>query len=162
VRLIGLAVILTASLTLAPFAADAQGPARVPRIGYLVFSPLVDPPSAERQAFLDGLRDLGYVVGRTLVIEYRSAAWNREFLPDLAAELVDRKVDIIVAVPGAIEAARDATKTIPIVVPSLIDPVDRSRSESRSAVANDLMAQVTPLRCLARWTCGSGWSRRTN
>src|SRR5439155_27032393 len=109
---------------LAPIAAEAQGPARIPRIGYLVLSPLVDPPSAERQAFLDGLRDLGYVVGRTLIIEYRSAAWSRELLPDLAAELVELKVDVIVAVPGAIDAARDATKTIPIVVPAANDPIE--------------------------------------
>ena len=112
-RVIGLAVVLTLSLALAPGAAETQPAGKVPRIGYLVLSPLVDPPSAERQAFLDGLRDLGYAIGRNLIIEYRSAAWNRELLPDLAAELVDRKVDVIVAVPGAIDAARGATKTIP-------------------------------------------------
>src|SRR5437867_1948006 len=103
---------------------EAQRPDRVPRIGYLVISPLADPPSAERAAFLDGLRELGYVAGRNIVVEYRSAAWNRELLSDLAAELVDLKVDVIVAVPGTVEAARDATKTIPIVVPALFDPVD--------------------------------------
>src|SRR5213593_4828073 len=108
----------------APPGAEAQRPDRVARIGYLVISPLADPPSAERAAFLDGLRELGYVVGQNVVIEYRSAAWNRELLPDLAAELVNLKVDVIVAVPGAIDAARDATKTIPIVVPSITDPVE--------------------------------------
>src|SRR5262249_2764382 len=113
----------TLSLTLAPLATEAQ-PGKVQRIGYLVLSPLVDPPSAERQAFLDGLHDLGYVVGRNLIIEYRSAAWNRELMPDLATELIDLKVDVIVAVPGAVEAASEATKTIPIVVPSLVDPVE--------------------------------------
>jgi hypothetical protein len=51
---------------------------------------MVDPPTTERQAFLGGLRELGHVVGRNLVIEYRSAAWNRELLPELAAELVER------------------------------------------------------------------------
>ncbi len=104
--------------------AEAQRPDKVPRIGYLVVSPLADPPSAERAAFLDGLRELGYVVGQNVVIEYRSAAWNRELLSELAAELVNLKVDVIVAVPGAIDAARDATKTIPIIVPSLTDPVE--------------------------------------
>jgi len=108
-----------------PTGAEAQRPDNIPRIGYLILSPLADPPSAERQAFLDGLRDLGYVVGRNIIIEYRSAAWNRELLPDLAAELVDRKVALIVAVPGAIEAARDATKTIPIVITSGSDPLER-------------------------------------
>ena len=108
-----------------PTGAEAQRPDNIPRIGYLILSPLADPPSAERQAFLDGLRDLGYVVGRNIIIEYRSAAWNRELLPDLAAELIDRKVALIVAVPGAIEAARDATKTIPIVITSGSDPLER-------------------------------------
>ena len=97
---------------------------RVPRIGYLVLSPLVDPPSAERQAFLNGLSDLGYIEGKSIVIQYRSANWNRGLLPDLAMELVNLRVDVIVAVPGAIEAARDATETIPIVGASLTDPVE--------------------------------------
>ena len=122
-RRIGLAVVLVLGIFLPSRSVDGQA-AKVPRIGYLVLSPLADPPSAERQALLDGLRDLGYVIGQNLVIEYRSANWNRELLPDLAQELVDLKVDIIVAVPGAVEAARDATKTIPIVFPALIDPVE--------------------------------------
>src|SRR5207244_8271346 len=117
-------LVLMLGALVAPRAAEAQGPARVPRIGYLVLSPLADPPSAERQAFLEGLRDLGYVIGRTLLIEYRSAAWNRELLPDLASELIALKVDLIVAVPGTTNAAREATTTIPIVVPAANDPVE--------------------------------------
>jgi ABC-type uncharacterized transport system substrate-binding protein len=123
-RLIGLAVVLAVSLMLAPLAVGAQQASKVRQIGYLVLSPLADPPSAERAAFLDGLSGLGYIAGRNIIIEYRSAAWNRELLPDLAAELVALKVDVIVAVPGAAEAARDATKTIPIIVPALGDPVE--------------------------------------
>src|SRR5215472_5654864 len=129
-RIGGLVVVLALNLVLLPVVAAGQQPGRVPRIGYLVLSPLVDPPSAERAAFLDGLRELGYVVGQNLVIEYRSAAWNRELLPDLAAELVNLKVDVIVAVPGAIEAARDATKTTPIIVPALGDPVEEGLVKS--------------------------------
>src|SRR5215831_8366638 len=106
-----------------PLAVEAQT-TRVPRIGYLVLFPLVDPPSAERQAFLNGLNDLGYIEGKSIVIQYRSANWNRELLPDLATELVDLKVDVIVAAPGTHEAARNATKTIPIVVASVVDPVE--------------------------------------
>jgi ABC-type uncharacterized transport system substrate-binding protein len=141
-RLAVLTLVLGALL--APRAADAQGPARVPRIGYLVLSPLVDPPSAERQAFLDGLRDLGYVVGQTLMVEYRSAAWNRELLPDLAAELVDRKVDLIVAVPGAIDAARDATGTIPIVVTSARDPVESGLVVSLARPGGNITGTAEP------------------
>ena len=121
---IGLAVVLGLSLTLAPLAAEAQPAGKMWRIGYLILSPLADPPSAERRAFLEGLRDLGYVVGQNIIIEYRSAAWNRELLPDLAAELVALNVDLIVAVPGTTDAARGATTTIPIVVPAANDPVE--------------------------------------
>ena len=106
-----------------PLAVEAQT-TRVPRIGYLVLSPLVDPPSAERQAFLNGLNDLGYIEGKNIVIQYRSANWNRELLPDLATELVNLKVDVIMAMPGTYEAARGATKSIPIVAASLVDPVE--------------------------------------
>jgi putative tryptophan/tyrosine transport system substrate-binding protein len=103
---------------------EAQSPSRIPRIGYLVLSPLVNPPSSERQAFLDGLSELGYVVGRNLAIEYRSANWNRELLDDLAEELVALKVDVIVAVPGTQEAVRRATRTVPIIIPGMESPVE--------------------------------------
>jgi putative ABC transport system substrate-binding protein len=123
-----LAVVL--AVLSAVVSAEAQRPERVARIGYLVLSPLVDPPSVERQAFLDGLRELGYVEGRNVVIEYRSAKWNRELLPDLAEELVALKPDVIVAVPGTDAAAREATKTIPIVIPAVIDAVERGLAVS--------------------------------
>jgi len=123
-RRLGKILALLLGILAAPLAVQAQGLRNVPKIGYLVLSPLADPPSAERRAFLEALRDLGYVVGRNIIIEYRSAAWNRELLPDLAAELVELRVDVMVAVPGATDAAREATKTIPIVVPAANDPVE--------------------------------------
>ena len=119
-RSVGLVLALV--IALAPLAAEGQ-PVKVSRIGYLVLPPLVDPPTAERQAFLDRLRELGYVVGQNIVIEYRSANWNRELLPDLAQELVELKVDVIMAAPGTTDAARHATRTIPIVIASGTDPV---------------------------------------
>jgi ABC-type uncharacterized transport system substrate-binding protein len=107
----------------APVAAGAQA-RRVARIGYLLLPPLAEKPSAERQAFLQGLRDLGYDEGSNLVIEYRSAAWNVDLLPDLAAELVELKVDAILAAgPHPALAAREATSVIPIVMIAGIDPV---------------------------------------
>src|SRR5437773_12258102 len=123
-RTLAVMATLLLGIAAAPLIAEAQRPGTMPRIGYLVVSPLADPPSAERAAFLAGLRDLGYVEGRNILVEYRSAAWNRELLPDLAAELIALKVDVIVAVPGTVDAARNATKTIPIIVPSLTDPVE--------------------------------------
>jgi putative ABC transport system substrate-binding protein len=141
--------VLLLGLLAAPFAAEAQRPTRVPRIGYLVLSPLVDPPSAEREAFLDGLRDHGYIEGKSLVIEYRSAKWNRELLPDLAEELVSLKVDVIVAVPGAIDAARQATKTIPIVVPSMGDPVESGLVASLARPGGNITGTTTAMSELA-------------
>ncbi len=122
-RLIGLAVTLTVSFMLGVFGAESQPARQIPRIGYLITAPLVDPPSAERRAFLEGLRDLGYVEGQNLIVEYRSAKWNRDLLPDLAEELVALKVDVIVTVPGAADAPRQATTTVPIVLLGGADPV---------------------------------------
>src|SRR4029453_4728630 len=92
--------------------------AKVPRIGYLVLPALDDPPSEERQAFLQGLRELGYVEGKTIMIEYRSAGWNRELLPDMAAELVDLKVDLIVAAGVTIQNSEEPPKNNPILLPA--------------------------------------------
>jgi putative tryptophan/tyrosine transport system substrate-binding protein len=121
-RVIGLAVVITLNLFLAPLAADAQQAATTARIGYLVPNMANSPHLHE--AFRQGMRDLGYVEGRNLTIEYRDAAGKLERLPALAAELVASKVDVIVATatPHTL-AAKQATKTIPIVFTALADPV---------------------------------------
>jgi putative ABC transport system substrate-binding protein len=104
----------SAALLTAPLAAEAQQAAKVARIGYLT----IDLAASVhlRDALLQGLRDLGYVEGRNVVIEYRDAGGKPERLPALAAELVALKVDVIVAggTPHAL-AAKHATRTIPIV-----------------------------------------------
>src|SRR6266436_10180608 len=79
----------------APLAAEAQPAAKVPRIGYLTGNLAANPHT--REAFLQGLRDLGYVEGRNLEIEYRDVEGKYERLPALAAELVALKVDVILA-----------------------------------------------------------------
>jgi putative ABC transport system substrate-binding protein len=121
-RLIGLAVVLAVSLTLAPLAAEAQQAAKIPRIGYLTVDLAANPDLHE--AFGQELRDLGYVEARNLVIEYRDGKGKFERLPALAAELVALKVDVIVAAgtPHAL-AAQQATRTIPIVLTGAGDPV---------------------------------------
>src|SRR5206468_2393469 len=123
-RLIGLAVVLVLSLILVPLAAEAQPPTKIARIGYLTTADVATATHHLREAFLKGLRDLGYVEGRNLVIEYRSAGGKVERLPALAAELVALKVDVIVATatPQTL-AVKQATKTIPIVFTALADPV---------------------------------------
>jgi putative tryptophan/tyrosine transport system substrate-binding protein len=107
----------------APFAAEAQAPAKVPRIGFLSASLPTD--QADRlKAFRQGLSELGYVEGQNIAIEYRFAEGRPERLPALAAELVGLKVDVIVTEgPPAPEAAKQATNTIPIVFAVAGDPV---------------------------------------
>src|SRR6266702_5213796 len=106
-----------------PITVRAQQAAKVARIGYLSTNLASNPHHHE--AFRQGLRDLGYVDGRHVVIEIRDAEGKPERLPALAAELVALKVDVIVTgggTPPAL-AAKRATKTIPIVFSSAPDPV---------------------------------------
>jgi putative ABC transport system substrate-binding protein len=123
----GLRLAFTITLLLgglfSPSAAGAQQAAKVARIGYLSINMAASPPQLH-EAFRQGLRDLGYVEGRNVVIEYRDAGAKPERLPTLAAELVALKVDVIVAgsTPNAL-AAKQATRTIPIVFLSSGDPV---------------------------------------
>jgi putative ABC transport system substrate-binding protein len=102
-------------------AAVAQQAKKVPRIGYLGTG---SRSSADVEAFQHGLRDLGYIEGQNITIEYRSSEGMAERLPNLAAELVQLKVDVIV-VSGSpsSQAAKNATKTIPIVMTNVADPV---------------------------------------
>jgi putative ABC transport system substrate-binding protein len=105
--------------------AEAQQPKKVPRIGYLapVFPCSGSVPSLE--AFRQGLRDLGYVEDKNITIECRSAEGKLDRQPDLAAELAQLKIDIIVAAGGepTARAAKQATQTIPIVMTNVGDPV---------------------------------------
>jgi putative ABC transport system substrate-binding protein len=104
-------------------AADAQQPAKTPRIGVL---PIVQLPAGAPliEAFEHGLRDLGYVAGKNLAFEYRWTGGKMERMPDLAAELVRLKVDVIVVGSGfSARAAKTATETIPIVMAAVPDPV---------------------------------------
>ena len=105
------------------FSAAAQQPTKVPRIGYLGGASLSAIP--ERiEAFRQGLRELGYVEGKNIVIEWRWAEGKSDRLPDLAAELVRLKVEFIVtAGPAATPVAKEATSTIPIVMGVDNDPI---------------------------------------
>ena len=102
---------------------QAQQPTKIPRIGYLSGASL-SALLARIEAFRQGLRELGYVEGKNIVIERRSAQEKLDRLPLLAAELVRLKVDVIVtAGPPATRAAKEATSTIPIVMAQDTDPV---------------------------------------
>jgi putative ABC transport system substrate-binding protein len=116
-------VSLGASVLTAPLAAFGQQQAKVPRIGLLIAETLSGQASRIK-AFHTGLRDLGYVEGKNVVIESRPANGDYDRLPELAAELARLKVDVLVAFGAkAVVAARGATSTIPIVVPLIGDPI---------------------------------------
>jgi len=104
--------------------AGAQQPAKMARIGYLSAATPTPEALHHLEAFRQGLRELGYVEGKSIAVEYRWAHGRFDRLPDLAAELVRVKVDVIVAtVTAASLAARDATRTIPVVMVAVSDPV---------------------------------------
>jgi len=113
---------LAGGLLASRLAAEAQKPAKVARIGWLADNPAATPHLVE--AFRQGLRDLGYVEGRSVVIEYRAAEGKLDRFPGLAAELVAVNVDVIVAANNvAARAAKQTTRTLPIVFTSVGDPV---------------------------------------
>ena len=116
-------ILLTGSAALCSFSAHAQQAGKVPRIGYLgVTSPSDRPPLLD--TFRQGLRELGWIEGQNIVIDYRFAEGRLDRLPDLAAELVRLKVDIIVSAgTQGVTAAKNATETIPIVMIGVRDPV---------------------------------------
>jgi len=120
---LGTLVIMLALLA-APLAAQALQAGKVPRIGSLsASSPSID--GHRRKAFSEGLRDLGWIEGQNILVEERCAEGKYDGLPGLVAELVDLKVDVIVAAgpTPVIRAAKQATSTIPIVTTIAIDPV---------------------------------------
>jgi putative ABC transport system substrate-binding protein len=141
----------------------AQPPGRRPRIGFLSIAAPIGSPTNPigaglNAAFVEGLRDLGYVEGRSMTIEWRFAEFKPERLPALAADLVRLGVDIIVVGgPAGIQAARDATREIPVVmVASSADPVREGLVASlarpggnvtglSAAVSPDLFAKMLAL-----------------
>jgi putative tryptophan/tyrosine transport system substrate-binding protein len=127
-----LCLALLALLLASSFPAEAQKSTKVPRIGYL--SALDPAREATRfEPFWAGLRELGYIEGQNLVIESRYAEGKIDRFPEIAAELVRLKVDIIMITRGTneVRAAKNATKTIPIVMMGLgSDPVEDRLVES--------------------------------
>ena len=113
--------------------AIAQQPTKVPRIGYLAgtHAPTRDAPDINRNAFREGLRDLGYIEGKNILVEYRYAEARPHHAPGLVAELVQLKVEAIVSPDRpSIRAASQATKTIPIIMVTQGDPVTDGFVES--------------------------------
>jgi putative ABC transport system substrate-binding protein len=131
-RRTALAAILFAGALLAlAVTVEAQQPTKVPRIGYL--SGAGDPSNTgpNVEAFRRGLQELGYIEGKNILVEYRYIEGKRDRIPSLVAELVQLKVDVLVS-PNlpAIRAAKQATKTIPIVMVTNWDPVEEGLIDS--------------------------------
>jgi putative ABC transport system substrate-binding protein len=116
--------LLVTALLITAFPARAQQPAKVPRVGIVTLQPL-SAIAGRDEAFRQGLRELGYFEGKTIVIEHRSAEGKIDRLPALMAELVRLKVEVILSHgPTTTRAAKDVTSTIPIVMAQDPDPVD--------------------------------------
>ena len=142
-RRIGLAVVLALSVGLAPLTAEAQPPGKVWPIGMLeTTAPALN--TANLDAFRQGLRELGYVEGQNLVIEYRSADGQPERFPGLATELVGLKVDLIVTrgTPAAL-AAKKATGLIPIVMATSANPIGYGIVSSLARPGGNITGQST-------------------
>jgi putative tryptophan/tyrosine transport system substrate-binding protein len=115
---------------------EAQQPNRIPRLGILRTGA---PPDPLMDALRQGLRELGYIEGKNVLVEYRWAQGKNEQLAELAANLVQIKVDVIIAAgPGPILAAKQATSTIPIVMPVVINPVGSGLVESLARPGGNL------------------------
>src|SRR5438093_6335508 len=116
-------LVLVLGLTLAPFIAEAQSAGKGARLGVLLFgTPATDPNLA---AFVGGLRDLGYVEGRNLTLEYRSAEGRPERVRELALQIARQKPDVIVVLGGdMVPFVKDATSTTPVVMLTSQDPVE--------------------------------------
>ena len=143
-KLVGI-VALAVAFAMCGAVAEAQQPKKVPRIGYLSG---VDPAreAVRAEAIRLALRELGYVEGQNIAIEYRYAEGKRDRFPELAAELVRLKVDIIVGPSGSapIRAAKNATKTIPIVMMSLAaDPVEAGFVDSLARPGGNVTGLTT-------------------
>jgi putative tryptophan/tyrosine transport system substrate-binding protein len=119
-RILRIALVVVMSAVCIP--AQARQSTKIPRIGFVTGGSATPGPQIE--AFRGELRDLGYVEGKTILVEYRDLEGNPERSPGLVAELVQLKVDMLVASPiTAIRAAKQTTKTIPIVMVTSQDPV---------------------------------------
>ena len=149
-KLTGLA--LGAMLLALSFPADAQQTKKVPRIGFVSGTGANNP---NIEAFRQGLRDLGYVEGKTILVEYRYAEGKLDRVPGLVADLVQLKVDVVVCgVLPAIHAAKEATKTIPIVMVTTQDPVAVGLVDSLARPGGNITGLTTLSRELSWETAG--------
>ena len=155
--------------------AEAQQPKKVPRIGFGSGTGDTNDPGPSTASFRQGLRDLGYIEGKNILVEYRYVEGKSERYPDVMAELVQLKVDVLVACTfQAILAAKQMTKTIPVVIVINVDPVATGIVDSLARPGGNItglarltrelgakrleLIKETAPRDIARWSpagCGS-------
>ena len=132
------------------FPAKAQPPKKVPRIGYVSNSGDANNPGPYVEAFRQGLRDLGYIEGKNILVEFRSAEGKLDRIPGFVAELVQRNVDVLIATNlPAIHAAKEATKSIPIVILTVQDPVATGLVDSLARPGGNITGLTTLARDLS-------------
>jgi putative ABC transport system substrate-binding protein len=147
-KMLCIALLTTLTLLAAPRVGEAQQSKKIPRLCFLSFGPdTLQSQSPRFDAFFDGLRDLGYLNGQTITIDYLSADGRGERFPALAAECVRLQADIIVvSTTPAARAAKNATRTIPIVMIALGDPVGTGLVDSLAKPGANVtgMSQMVP------------------
>src|SRR5215831_2610822 len=123
---------------------EAQQPAIIPRIGYLSSTGDANNPGRNVESFRQGLRDLGYNEGKNIVVEYRDFEGKRDRIPTLVAELMQLKLDVLVANSlTAIRTAKEATKIIPIVIVTVDDPVATGLVDSLARPGGNITGLTT-------------------
>src|SRR3989337_3850524 len=146
---VGLA--LSAVLLALSFSSEAQEPGTIPRVGYLAAGGDPNNPGSLVEAFRQGLRDLGCIEGKNILVEFRYGEGKRDRVLSLVAELVQLKVDVLVVTSlTSIQAAKQATKTIPIVMVTVQDPVETGIVDSWASPGGN----ITGLTTLARELSG--------
>ena len=150
IKQILICLLLTVFLTTV-LSAEAQQPTKLPRIGYVSGTGDATNQGPYVEALRQGLRDLGYIEGKNIVIEYRGAEGKGDRIRSLVNELVQLQVDVLVVptAQGAIHAAKQATKTIPIVMVTLVDPVANGLVDSLARPGGNITGLATLQRDLS-------------
>jgi len=129
---------------------EAQQPGKIPRVGYVAAGGDPNNPGSLVEAFRQGLRELGYIEGKNILVEFRYGEGNRELVLSLVTELVQLKVDVLVVTSlTSIRAAKQATKTIPTVMVTVQDPVETGIVESLAHPGGNITGVTTLARELS-------------
>jgi putative ABC transport system substrate-binding protein len=135
--------VATVILAFVPIA-EAQQPGKIPRVGYVSAGGDPDNPGSPVEAFRQGLRDLGYIEEKNILVEFRYGEGKRDRVLSLVAELVQLKVDVLVVTSlTSIQAAKQATKTIPIVMVTVQDPVETGIVDSLARPGGNITGLTT-------------------